>query len=94
MSLRIVCTIFLIISACAFPLFFTVGIGLFSIIWFRNYTEIIPIAFLHDVLYGIATTRYFSFPYVMTVLAVALVLLSMFVRSKMFDGGLQRIEKG
>ncbi len=82
-TFRILCTIFLIISACAFPLFFTVGIGLFSIIWFRNYYEIIPIAALHDVLYGVPLERFHSFAYVMMLAAVLLVAVSIIVRKQL-----------
>ncbi len=85
MTLRLFCAIFLIISACAFPLFFTAAVGLFAIIWFRDYYEIIPVMFLHDVLYGISLHRFFSFSYVMTLTAVALVLISVFVRRQMLD---------
>lgn len=85
MPLRIFCTIFLLISVCAFPLFFTVAIGLFAIVWFRDYYEIIPLAFLNDVLYGLPMERFFSFPYVMTLIAVVLVLASMLVRRQMFN---------
>lgn len=88
---RIFCTIFLVISACAFPLFFTIGIGLFAIVWFRSYYEIIPIMFLHDVLYGIPMHRFHSFAYVMTLAALALVAASVAVRRHMFDRDPTRI---
>ena len=79
------CTIFLIISACAFPLFFTVAVGIFAIVWFRGYYEIIPIAFLHDVLYGVSLTRFAHISYVMTIMAVVLVLASVIIRKQVFD---------
>ncbi len=85
MPLRLFCTVFLLLSFAAFPLFFTIAIGLFAIVWFRGYYEIIPLAFLHDVLYGISMHRFFSFPYVMTLAAVVLVLASVLIRRQLFD---------
>ena len=91
MLFRIACTLFLIISVCAFPLFFTIGIGLFSVIWFRDYYELIPLYFLNDVLYGAPLHQYFSFSYVMTAIACVLVLLAVFVRRHVLDTRVQRL---
>ncbi len=85
MPLRIFCTIFLIISACAFPLYFTLAIGLFSIVWFSRYYELIPIYFLHDVLYGVPLHHFLNFPYVMTIFAIVLVYGSAIVRKQLFQ---------
>ena len=85
MPLRLFCTLFLIISVCAFPLFFTAAIGIFAIVWFRNYIEIIPIAFLGDVLYGISMHRFFMFSYVMTLLATVFVLASVIIRRQLLS---------
>lgn len=85
MPLRIFCTLFLILSIAAFPAYFTIAIGLFSIVWFRNYYEAIPIAYLGDALYGIPMDRFYSFPYVMTLAATLLVLISVLVRRQMLD---------
>ena len=82
---RIACTIFLLISVFAFPLFFTVGVGLFSVIWFRNYYEIIPLVFLNDVLYAVPLHHFLNFQYVMTAAAVAVVCLSVYVRRSVMD---------
>ncbi len=83
MPLRLFCTLFLLISVCAFPLFFTVGIGLFSIVWFRDYYEVIPLAFLGDAVYGVALHRFHSFPYVMTLAATLAVFAAMIVRRQL-----------
>lgn len=91
MSLRLFCTIFLLISVCAFPLFFTVGMGLFGIVWFRDYYEAIPLAFLGDAIYGVPLARFHSFPYVMTLVATVLVFAAVLVRRQMSDGSLQKI---
>jgi hypothetical protein len=91
MPLRTLCTIFLFISACAFPLFFTIGVGLFSVIWFKNYYELIPLWFLNDALYGVPLSHFHSLPYVMTLAAVVLVLCAKFVRSQVLDTSLQKI---
>ncbi len=91
MSLRLFCTIFLLISACAFPVFFTIAVGLFAIVWFRDYYELIPIMFLHDVLYGIPMHRLFSFSYVMTLVAVVLVAIAVVVRRQVFATRARRI---
>lgn len=91
MPLRLFCTIFLIVSIVAFPAYFTIAIGLFSIVWFRNYYEAIPIAYLGDALYGIPMDRFFSFPYVMTLSATLLVLAAMLVRRQILDTGMPRI---
>lgn len=91
MPLRAFCTIFLIISAVAFPVYFTIAIGLFSIVWFQNYYEAIPIAYLGDALYGIPLERFHTFPYVMTLAATILVLGSIFVRRQMLASPIQRL---
>ena len=85
MSLRLLTTLFLVISVCAFPFFFTAGVGIFAIIWFRGYYEIIPIVFLSDVLYGVPLHRFLFFPYVTTLVALALVLISVVVRRYLSD---------
>ena len=91
MPLRIACTIFLFISVSAFPLFFTLGVGLFSVIWFRNYYELIPLYFLHDVLYGVPMHRFFNVPYSMTIAACACVCLAVVIRTQVFDATNQKI---
>ncbi|MBP7804611.1 MAG: hypothetical protein KA052_00095 [Candidatus Pacebacteria bacterium] len=91
MAFRIILTIFLVISVVAFPVFFTIGIGVFCVIWFKNYYEIIPIAFIGDVLYGTVTPHFFYFRYVMTLSAFLLVLASSFLRKQLFDTGFQKI---
>lgn len=85
MNFRLVCTIFLVISACAFPLFFTIGVGLFSVIWFKNYYEIVPVAFLSDVLFGVPLERFYSFQYVMTLGSIVILSIAIVVRRQMFD---------
>jgi hypothetical protein len=85
MPLRIFCTLFLLISVCAFPVYFTLAIGIFSIVWFRNYYELIPLYFLNDVLYGTPLEKFFHISFVMTLLAVILVFGSNFVRKHLFS---------
>lgn len=87
MPFRIACTLFLFVSVCAFPVFFTIAIGLFSVIWFRNYYELIPLYFLNDALYGIPLHHFFLFPYAMTVVAIVLVFASVLIRRQLFDSG-------
>lgn len=86
MSLRTFCTIFLLISVCAFPLYFTIAMGIFCVVWFENYYELIPLYFLHDVLYGIPFPHFFHFSYVSTIFAIVLVCVSIFVRKNAFNG--------
>ena len=88
---RLACTIFIAISVCAFPVFFTIGVGLFAILWFKNYYEIIPLAFFNDVLYGVPLDRFYNFPYIMTVSAAVLVAIAILVRKQMFDTSPQKI---
>ena len=91
MSLRLCCTLLLLISVCAFPLVFTIGIGLFSIVWFRDYYEAIPLAFLSDAIYGIPERHFHSFPFVMTLAATVLVFAAVLVKRQMFDSAPHRI---
>jgi hypothetical protein len=91
MSFRLFCTLFLLVSVCAFPVFFTIGIGLFSIVWFRDYYEAIPLAFLNDAVYGLPMERFFSFPYIMTLVAAVLVLSSVVIRRHVLDTSVQKI---
>ena len=87
MLFRVFCTIFLLISVCALPLFFTIAMGLFCVVWFEGYYELIPLYFLNDVLYGAKLLQYHSFGYVMTLSAVILVGVSIFIRKHLFNGG-------
>ena len=91
MPLRIFCTIFLLISVCAFPLFFTIAIGLFSIVWFRDYYEAIPLAYLSDALYGVPMHHFFMIQYVMTIVTAILVFGSVFIRRQVLDNSIQKI---
>jgi uncharacterized membrane protein (DUF106 family) len=81
MPLRLICTLFLLVSVAAFPLYFTLAVGIFSVIWFRRYYELIPLYFLNDVLYGVPLLRFASFPYVMTILAIVLVVVCSLFRA-------------
>lgn len=92
MSPRLFCTLFLLVSVCALPLFFTVAIGIFSIVWFRDYYEALPLAFLGDALYGLPMDRFHSFPYVMTLAAATLVVAAAVIRRQMFDSHPQTIQ--
>lgn len=91
MPLRLFCTLFLLVSVCAFPLFFTIGVGLFSIVWFRDYYEAIPLAFLGDAIYGVPLERFHSFAFVMTAAAAILVLASGAIRRQLFDASPRKI---
>ncbi len=91
MSLRLFCTLFLVLSVCAFPFFFTAGIGIFAIVWFRGYFEIIPIVFLSDVLYGVPLHRFLFFPYVTTLIALVCVLFSVLIRKYLSDDSVLHI---
>ena len=91
MSLRIFCTIFLLISVCAFPLYFTIAIGLFAIVWFDAYYELIPLYFLHDMLYATPMYRFHGFELVMTLVATIVVLLSIRIKKQLFSTPLGRI---
>jgi hypothetical protein len=84
MQLRIFCTLFLLLSVCALPLYFTIAIGLFSVIWFRAYYELIPLYFLHDMLYGITLERLHGFTLVMTLCAVIAVAISIRLKREFF----------
>ncbi len=84
MPLRTFCTIFLFFAVCAFPLYFTVAVGLFSVIWFRDYWELIPLYFLHDALYGVPLERFHSIPLVMTITAAVAVAIVALVGRRAF----------
>jgi hypothetical protein len=72
------------VSAVAFPLFLTVPIGIFCLYRFPLFYEIVPIFFIHDVLYGVANPRFFGIPYVMTLFAIIGVALVAGVRKSLF----------
>jgi hypothetical protein len=84
MSLRTFCTIFLLISACAFPFYFTLAIGLFAVVWFKNYYELIPLYFLHDVVYGVPLAHFYSFSYITTLIGILFVCASVVIRKTVF----------
>ena len=86
MYLRILAVVILLVSACAFPALLTLVLGVLCIVCFPRFYEIVPVFFINDVLYGVHLARYFHFMYVMTVLGLALVLLSVWIRAKMFRG--------
>ena len=85
MTFRLLCTIFLVVSAVAFPLYFTLAVGVFAAVWFRTYWELVPIYFLNDILYGAPLARFAHVPFVMTILALILVFVSTFVHKQLFD---------
>lgn len=82
--MRIIAFILLLISATAFPLYITAGIGLVCIFYFKNFYEVGIVFFIHDVVFGAPQTRYFDFPYVMTALSFTLVLIWSWLRTKLF----------
>ena len=91
MSLRLFCTFFLLISVCVFPLYFTLAVGLFAVVWFDLYYELIPLYFLHDMLYAMPIHRFHGFELVMTTSAIVVVLLTDRVKKEMFDTPLGRL---
>ncbi len=90
MSLRTFCTIFLFFSACAFPLYFTLAVGLFAVIWFRDYWELVPLYFLNDALYGVPLERFHGVPFVMTIAAALAVGIASVVRRRAFGAAPQK----
>lgn len=85
MGTRIAACGILLISVCVFPVWVTILLALGSLVLFDHFYELVPLFFLHDALYSTGLERYFSFPFCMTVLAVVLVYLSVFLRKHMFE---------
>ena len=85
MALRIAVAVLLLIPACALPVVVTIVFGIFALVLYKDFYELVPIFFLNDALYGISMHRFAGFPFVMTLLAIVLVLLSVFLRRSLFD---------
>ncbi len=88
---RVLFSLLLIVSASAFPVFITIILGIIGLVLYKNYYELIPIFFIHDVLYGVPRTRYFGFMFVMTAFAFVLVLLAGLLRKQLFHTGPMKI---
>ena len=87
---RILAILLLLISACSFPYIITILLGVLFLVVFNTFYEIIPIFFINDMLYGVSQVHFFGFKYCMTLLSVALVLLSMFFKKYIFEGSFIR----
>ena len=87
---KIIAIIALLISACAFPYILTILFGVLFLVMFDTFYAIIPIFFTHDMLYGATESHFFGFPYCMTLLAVVLVLISLFFKKFIFEGSFMR----
>ncbi len=90
MMLRIFLGILLGFSACALPWLATILLGGLLVAKYEKYYEIVPIFFLNDAIYGVSEPRFFGFPFLMTLIATVMVLLSFFVRSRMFESAFIR----
>lgn len=84
MVYRILFAVLLLISAAAFPALVTILLGIAGLILYRNFYEIVPLFFVNDALYGISQSRFLGIPFVMTVLAIVLVLIAGFLRNRLF----------
>ncbi len=84
MVLRILFSTLLLVSACALPVWLTLALALIGLVLFHNLYELVPIFFIHDVLYGVSLARYFHFPYVMTLAALGALVLSTWLRGIFF----------
>jgi hypothetical protein len=84
MTRRIIFTVVLLIAVCALPIYVSAVLAIIGLCLFKDFYEVIPIFFLHDVLFGIPLHRFFAFPYVMTLLATIGVLLSGWLQKMFF----------
>ena len=85
MATRIAAVLILLLSVCVFPVWVTFLLAIGALVLFDHFYELIPLFFVNDALYSTALSRYASFPFCMTVVAVVLVYLSIFLRKHMFD---------
>ena len=85
MKLRIAAIVILLVSVCTAPLVVTLCLAVVSLALFRNFYELIPLFFVNDAMYGAAEHHFFSFPYVMTMIAIVLVFGSIALSSAVFE---------
>lgn len=90
MALRIAAVIFIFLSACAFPVYITILLGIACLVFFKNFYEIVPLFFVNDAIYGISGGRFWGFPFAMTIIAASGLVVSMLVRKFFFDAGFAR----
>ena len=90
MALRIAAVIFIFLSACAFPVYVTIVLGILCLVFFKNFYEIVPLFFVNDAIYGISGARFFGFPFTMTLIAALGLAISMVVRKYFFDAAFAR----
>lgn len=84
MVYRILFAVLLLISASAFPVVVTILLGIIGIFLYRNFYEIVPLFFVNDAVYGIAESRFFGIPFVMTLLGFVLIVTAGFLRTRLF----------
>ena len=84
MLYRILFAVLLLVSVSAFPVLITLCIGIAGLLLYRNFYEIVPLFFIHDAVYGIAQSRFLGIPFAMTILALVLVLVAGFLRTRLF----------
>lgn len=87
---RIISAIALIIMVVSFPVILTILFGILFLVIFSNFYEIIPIFFVSDMLYSVPQVHFFGFQYCMTLLAIVLVLISVFFKKYIFEGSFMR----
>jgi len=87
---RILAIAILLVSACSFPYIITILLGILFLIIFKNFYTIIPVFFVNDMLYGVSQSHFFHITYAMTLLAIVLVMLSIFFKKYIFEGSFIR----
>ena len=84
MVYRILFAVLLLISVSVFPAIVTIVLGVIGLIVFKNFYELVPLFFVHDAVYGISQNRFFGIPFVMTLTALILVVVTGIIRKRLF----------
>ena len=80
----------LLVLACYFPVILTLLFGILFLVIFKKFYEIIPIFFVNDMLYSVPRAHFFGFHYMMTLIAVILVVISIYFKKYIFEGSFIR----
>mgnify|MGYP006194470215 CR=1 FL=1 len=84
LPLRITTSVVIVFSILFLPWWVAFALGIGSLLYFRNFWEIIPLFILVDALYGYGGARVFGIPYIHTVTGIVAYSVHSLVRTYSF----------
>jgi hypothetical protein len=82
MVLRILLSLFLLISILFFPFWVSLIIGIFGIIYFKFFWEAIILFFISDLIFGVKENRFLGITIFSTLLIAIIITIAEFTKKK------------